>query len=70
MPSDRFKSIKSARVAKTFKIKCQLEGDEEIDIEREEGRYVDGCVVERLPHSEIYYLTDKHLGANGLASID
>lgn len=38
MPSDRFKSIKSARVAKTFKIKCQLEGDEEIDIEREGGR--------------------------------
>lgn len=38
MPSDRFKSIKSARVDKTFKIKCQLEGDEEIDREREGGR--------------------------------
>lgn len=51
MPSDRYKSIKSARVAKTFKIKCQIE-------EEWEG----GGVVEGLPHSEIYYLTDKHLG--------
>lgn len=64
MPSDRFKSIKSARVAKTFKIKCQLEGDRETD--RERGREGDG----RLPHSEIYYLTDKHLGPNGLVPID
>lgn len=29
--SDRFKSIKSARVAKTFKIKCQLEEDGETE---------------------------------------
>lgn len=41
MPSDRFKSIKSARVAKTFKIKCQkrqTEGERARERGQEGGR--------------------------------